>query len=230
MQFIPEIVVICLIFFLYSVFVFTKDNFVLLRKNVTLEQLFNIAFSNFFFSIFCARIVYILEHLSINYLNPLVFLLFPYFPGLSFAGGIAGCIFFLWYSTKKKKLPFLNIFDIFSLSLFLSIPIGMLLITLGNFIILRRVSYVFIWSSLAEFILLASMSLLFTKNKFKDGSLGFLIFSFITFTQFILRMFLRSKANYFRLDSEDILLAVITIILLIFCIRQESLQSVTKKR
>ena len=79
---------------------------------MTLEVLFNVAFYTMGVGLLSARIVYIVLHFSFGFLNPLVFFLFPYFPGLSLTGGVVGgAVFVLLY--KRKRFPTGRIFDFF---------------------------------------------------------------------------------------------------------------------
>src|SRR5579885_266856 len=134
----PEILLICCLIFLYCLFVFAKDDFLLLRKNITLEQLFNVAIIGFLISLFTARVGYVLEHLHPRYLDPLVFIIFPYFPGLSPAGGILGGSLFLWISAKKKKIPLGRFADIVGISFLFAWAIGMLLFSLVEILVERK--------------------------------------------------------------------------------------------
>jgi prolipoprotein diacylglyceryltransferase len=55
-----------------------------------------------------------------------VFLAFPYYPGLSLGGGIIGGVIFMYLTCKRKRYPFLRIFDFIGLSFLAAIPYGML--------------------------------------------------------------------------------------------------------
>ncbi len=138
MEFFLEILIVCLLLFLYWIFVLAKDDFILLRKNVTLEHLFNLTFLTLIIGILYARVFYVLGHLNPKYLDPLVLILFPYFPGLSLAGSLIGGISFIAFRSIKRKIPFGRIFDIFSLSFFFVWPIGFLLTQAINFFMLKR--------------------------------------------------------------------------------------------
>src|SRR5438270_6523068 len=116
MQFIVLIILFCFFIALFCIYLLSRDDFILLRKNITLEQVFNYAFVSLAVGILSARIVYVLLHPSLRYLNPLVFLIFPYFPGLSTIGGVIGVMIFLLAVSRKKKIPKGRLYDIFSLS------------------------------------------------------------------------------------------------------------------
>lgn len=111
-----------LLFFLFRLHVISREDFVFIRKSISLEQLFNIALTIFFISFFFARVVYIGEHLNPIYINPLVFLLFPYYPGLSFVGGVIGGLLTLFYIGKRRHLPIGRVTDFFTLAFSTTFP------------------------------------------------------------------------------------------------------------
>ncbi len=228
MKLIPEILLVSLFLFLYLVFVYAKDNFILLRKNITLEYLFNISFVGFLIGIISARIVYVLEHLSVKYLNPLVLFLFPYFPGLSVAGGVIGFSVYLFWATKQKKFPFWNIFDIFSLSLFFSFCIGELLVFLTNLILQRTFTLAELVGSGIILLFFVIFSIVYTKSTLKDGSLGFLILSFLVLIQNIVRLIIRGKfaLSISHMNFEDLLLGILFLIYFTLFIQRQ----VSKKK
>ena len=103
MQFFILILLICLFVFLYCVFVLANEDFVFLRQDVTMEKIFNIIFIGGLISLFFARLFYEFSAKNI-FSNPLVFLLIPYFPGLSLLGGVAGAgAYFLFLKIRKEN-------------------------------------------------------------------------------------------------------------------------------
>src|SRR6185312_9578343 len=100
----------------------------LLRRNVSLEQVFDSAFLMAIFALLIARIVFVGLHFKTDYLNPLVFFLVPYFPGLSLAGGLIGSLAFLWFYTRFFKIPTGRIVDIFSVSFISAFSSGLFIL------------------------------------------------------------------------------------------------------
>ena len=100
------------IVFLFAVYVLAKEDFVLLRKNVLTEHVFDIIFLGFLLALLAGRIVFVLFHFSVHYLNPFVFFLLPYFPGISVEGGILGAGLYVYFYARNKKIPSLRISDI----------------------------------------------------------------------------------------------------------------------
>jgi phosphatidylglycerol:prolipoprotein diacylglycerol transferase len=107
---------ICFFIFLFCLYLLARDDFILLRKSITLEQIFNYAFISALIALLSGRIMYVFFHPSLQYLNPLIFLIFIYFPGISVVGAIIGVIIFLFFISRKKKVPRGRIYDVFSLS------------------------------------------------------------------------------------------------------------------
>ena len=117
------ILVVSLFSFLFVLHYHVRDDFLILRKNVSLEDIFNIAFTSSILVFFSSRLLYIFENPSPVYLNPLVFLAVFYYPGFSLTGGIVGgALFIIWY-VKRKKFPGKRILDFFSIAALWAISI-----------------------------------------------------------------------------------------------------------
>ena len=118
---------ITLLIFLFTSYELSKEDFIFLRKGITTDDIFNITFLALPIALLGARLVYVLLHPSWRYLNPLIFFVVPYFPGLSIIGGIIASWLFVWYYAKNKKYPRGRILDIFGISFLISFSIGILL-------------------------------------------------------------------------------------------------------
>jgi prolipoprotein diacylglyceryltransferase len=91
-----------------------------------MEQLFNVLFLGLFFTFLISRLFYVILHVNKSYFNPLVFLLVPYFPGLSLFGMIAGMFFTFTYLTKRRKINSGRFLDYSALATLAAFPIGLL--------------------------------------------------------------------------------------------------------
>lgn len=188
MQFFFIVIIICFIIFLFSLYSYSHDDFILLRKDVSTENVFNYAFFGGVISLIFARIFYVLSNPDPAFLNPLVFLIFPYFPGLSFLGAVfGGCLFFL-ILLRRKKIPVARVLDFFSLSFLASMPVGFI----GYSILSGDRSYFLI--SQFFFYLLLSLVFVFIfiprfKTDRKDGVLG-LIFLISVSLNYLIKNFL----------------------------------------
>lgn len=230
MQYILEISFFSLLVFLYCIFVFAKDDFILLRKNITLEQLFNISFVIYILGFLFARFVYVLEHINSRYLDPLVLFLFPYFPGLSLSGGIAISVAYLFFFMNRKRLPFFRVFDIFTISFVFAFASGLPLFTVVNFLVGKINPLVGGVGSIIFFLFAAFLSFLFMKNKVKDGGVGYLGISLFALLFILLRIALRGSKLYFQFVPEDLVLAFIWFFFFAMFIYQETQFSLSNKK
>lgn len=203
MQFFIIILALCLVVFLFSVFTFAHDDFILLRRNVTMEDIFNHALISAFVSLIFARTFYVLLHPRPVFLNPLGFILFPYFPGLSFLGGLIGGLLVLVILSRKKNYPIGRVFDFFSISLLAAMPFGfigfMFLSKHRSSIILGEFVFYLILLFVCLFILMPR----FVRSGKEDGVIGFLFlisFSIVSMAvSFISKAPILSPVNFITL-------------------------------
>ena len=223
MNFFIVVLFLCFFIFLFSLYFFAHDDLTLFKKDASMDRLFNIAFVLSFVSLFTARIFYVLLNPSTHFLNPLVFFLFPYFPGLSLTGGVVGGAFFLFIILRMKKMPLGRIFDFFSLSFLTCLPVGFL-----GFFLLSHTNLI----SLSPLVILAFYTLLFImfsffllprllKGKFRDGTLGLLFL--LSFSLFSLVEKIVDKKAYFGI--EEITLVLLFVISLGLLAKREELVS-----
>ncbi|MBI5044516.1 MAG: prolipoprotein diacylglyceryl transferase [Candidatus Levybacteria bacterium] len=221
MQFLIIILILCFIIFLFGLHVLAKEDLVFVRKNVTIELLFNLAFYTAGVGLLFARIVYVILHPSSGFLNPLVFLLFPYFPGLSLIGGVVGGILFLLFY-KRKKFPTGRIFDFFSMALLGALPFGFFGAEL-----LRGMTDIFagiFMPILLFFTLIFFVKVLLPLNnrgELKDGSLGLLVLIIMSFTLFLTKIVHERNDMLVLLQIDTILLVVVFAAALTLLVLQE---------
>jgi prolipoprotein diacylglyceryltransferase len=179
------ILIISLIVFLFCLHVLAKEDLIFVRKNITMEMLFNIAFYTIGVGILSARIIYVVEYFSLGFLNPLVFFLFPYFPGLSLVGGVVGAtLFILLY--KAKKYPSGRIFDFFSMAFLAALPVGFfgqgLLLGMRDRFSGILMPLIFLITLIFFVKVLLPLN---TRGEIEDGSLGFLFLVVFSLTTLI---------------------------------------------
>lgn len=164
---------ICLIIFLFLLYVLSRDDFVFVRKGISQERIFNIGLVAVGVGLLFSRLFYVFGNFDPFFLNPLVFLAFPYFPGLSLPGGVLGGGMVIGYYTIFNKLPIGRIFDLFAIAAFFSIPVGMIFVLLYKFLTRQEVFYFSIIFALVYFVLAAFSVAWYAKASFKDGGLAF---------------------------------------------------------
>lgn len=214
--------------FLFSVYLFSREDYTFERKNVSLEHVFNLTFIGFLVGIFTARVFFIIFHWRFAYTNPLVFLLFPYFPGLSLAGGIIGFLLFLWIITIQGKIPLGRIFDIFIVSFFIAYSVSKAILFLILSLLTRHISLVQILTLAASIIGCVLIVLFLRTNRWKDGVIGLLgmiVFSISLFTADLLSL---KYANIFSL-RDDLLYLVIIMVSIILVISRSNAFDKSKK-
>lgn len=228
MTFLPEILILCFVVFLYCVFAFAREDFILLRKNISLEHMFSTSFLTFFVGLFFARVFFVLGNFSAHYLNLLVFLVFIYFPGLSFAGAILGGLMFLALFLKRKKMPFGRVFDIFSLSFIFSVYVGNLAVFIID-LFSKKIEFMTAGLSVLFLFGFILFSYLFANLKFrKDGSCGYSIISFFALLDLISLIFQKGKAHLLAISLEEVLLLIVFVVMLGFFLKQEFFYSKKK--
>lgn len=214
-------ILFCLFIALFMIHVLANDDFVLLRRYVSMTNLFDIAFMAFFIGLFFARVLYVLFHFSVGFLNPLVFFIFPYFPGLSLSGGIVGVVVFLFLYSNFLKLPKERIYDLFSVSFFSTLPVGLFALTVigkKTFTVLLAEGILVIVS----FVLFLILIRFFQKGgNMKDGSISFLSLGIFTFISFLAEFFITNERFIFFLSKDQIVLFCLFIFFTGFFIWQE---------
>lgn len=216
------LIALCSFVMLFVIHSLAIDDFVLLRKHVTMANLFDLAFITFIIGLFSARLIYIIFHFSPGFLNPLVFFIFPYFPGLFLGGGLIGSIIFLFFYTSFLKLPKERIFDIFSISFFSTLPIGLLLFAIhGKKTLTTVFSEVIL--IIISFIFLFFIVRFFQKGSMKDGSISLLSLCIFSFTSFIAQFFLQKEKVFYFLSIDQIILFCLFIFSFLVFIKQEYL-------
>lgn len=229
MQFYILVLVVCFLIFLFCLYLLAHDDFVLLRKDVSTEKVFNVAFLLAIFSLISGRVFFIVLNPSSNFLNPLVFLAFPYFPGLSLTGAVVGGAIISFFLSKKYKIPAGRFFDFSSFSFCASLPIGFLgslfiLGDKGNYIRIITIGPAY---GLLFIIFLKFFMPLLLKGKIKEGTVGFLFLSFFSVISVINNFVERGRPFYFNI--EDFVLIFTLLLSLAFVIKQEKISEKVKK-
>lgn len=178
MQFFLLFLFLATFIFLFTLYWMGKDDLILLRKNIALEQLFNITFIALSLGLFFSRLFFVIFNPSSQYLNPLVFLVFPYFPGLSVFGLILSIGLLLCYLKFTKKIPLTRISDFYTLSLITALPIGYI----GQIFISPKKEHIILFILSLFYIFLAAVIYLYIyprllANKIKEGMItsGFFV-------------------------------------------------------
>ncbi|MCL4354667.1 prolipoprotein diacylglyceryl transferase [Patescibacteria group bacterium] len=227
MQFLILVLLACFVVFLFSVYKLTREDFVLLRKDVPVEQIFNIAFLTGFFALLSARLFYVLIFPKKIFMSFLGFILFPYFPGLSLVGGVLGGIIFLYLLCISKKLPLGRIFDFYTIGLLSAMPFGYL-----GYMLLAGYSF----ASLASLIIFTVFLIMVIKfilpqtliGEFKEGSLFMAFLLVYSLATFLISIFF--NGNPLSFDKEHVMIGLFFVFsLALFLYQKISLKRSIKK-
>ncbi|HEX7042451.1 MAG TPA: prolipoprotein diacylglyceryl transferase family protein [Patescibacteria group bacterium] len=219
------VILISFFVFLLVIYLLSREDFVFMRKNITLESIFDMAFINGVFALLFARIIFVAFHFKMTYLNPLVFLIVPYFPGLSISGVVIGSFLFILWFSKIRKIPVWHVMDIFSVGFFYAFSISLfgysIFSFLGHNLIFGAVQVMWGLITLSLSILFGSIQL---KTIWKDGSMSSVTIAVIFLVVLITKgisMYLQKPFNF---DREIILVSLIVVISIVLGVGKKFMQ------
>lgn len=217
---------------LFSVYYLSRDDLILLRKDVTIERIFNLAFIVFLVGLFFARLSYGVLYSTKIFSNPLMFFLFPYFPGLLLLGGIIGGLLFLLLISKSKNLPAGRIFDIFSISVLSCLSLGyfgFFWLSRQNLLSVKPIFLIVVYIILF-YVFIKYIHQYLLKGILKDGSGGLLFLISFSAISLVVNVVDKFKNNPFLGKPENPILFVILIISAVAFIKAEKLIKFPQKR
>ncbi|OGH10195.1 MAG: hypothetical protein A2152_02800 [Candidatus Levybacteria bacterium RBG_16_35_6] len=200
MQFFIFVLFFCFFIFLFTLYQLSQDDFIFIRKGISVETIFNTAFSIAIISLIAARLLYIFSYPRPVFFTFLGSFLFPYFPGLSIIGCVFGGAIFLSIYSYYKKFPIGRMLDFFSVSLLSSLPFGFLfvfLLNLGNKFLLTSLVFYILFLIFTIFFLLR----LSTKGKIKDGGIGLLFLIIFSIFTLVINIFIANLHFVYSLEN-----------------------------
>lgn len=228
MQFL--IALFCFFILFYTLYILGKDDYVLIRKNLSLEQLFDFVFVGIFAGIILGEVLLIIFNISIREGDFISRIFSPMGAGFFLTGVVLGCIFVIYLLGKYRNLPMGRLFDFFSLAFLSALPAGYLLSVLlveksdiiyyvipGLFYLIAQV---FFW----RFLLPRIMS-----GKLREGSLCslfILTFSIVSLFDSIFYKFMHSSI---RIDAKELILVSLFFGGLFFLLRVNHRQILRRK-
>lgn len=228
MQFL--VIIFCFLIFIYSIYILGKDDYVLIRKNLSLEQLFDFAFIGIFTGVILGEILSIILYPALTEKSIISRLFSPTGASFSLTSIVLGCILMLYLIGKYRRLPMGRLFDFFSLALLSALPAGYLLTILFVkrseivYYIFPGVVYlaaqIFFW----RFLLPRE-----TSGKLRDGSLcSLFLLTFSTISLFA-SLFYDFTYSSMHFEAEDFILAGMFFAGLIFLLRINRRQNVRRR-
>ncbi|GDX62090.1 hypothetical protein LBMAG33_4000 [Candidatus Levyibacteriota bacterium] len=197
-----------LFIFLLSFYVLSKDDFLFLKKNISMEQMFNIIFALFFLGLLFSRIFFIIFNFKSIFLQPLVFLAFIYYPGFSLAGGFASIIIFAYFYLLKQKIPIGKSFDFFSISFLSVFGVGLLIDVIINFFKNKNIDierFIIAIIFIIIFFFFIRIILPFQRRgELRDGSIALMFISLFSLIYFLIALFIEKKNLFFLIERDGI--------------------------
>lgn len=195
--------------FIYCLFKLAKDDYVLIRKNVSTEQVFDVFFLVTLISLFFSRLLFVI----INQKFDNIFLSFFSLQTTDFSlpGLTTGWVLGLYLISKYKKLPIPRLFDFFTMAFAVSIPIGFLsyMLFFKEYLLLLYFFNVVIFSVFAFYLI----------KKMHYKFIIFFIFSSLIFlVNSILFQVIKKQG---LINTENILLSLLVIVGLVFYFRKK---------
>jgi prolipoprotein diacylglyceryltransferase len=218
-----------LLIFLYALYRLVKDDYVFIRKGISLEQSFDIAFITLWISLFVSRIVY-----SIFHVYPGENIFYDFFTmkngGFSLTGGVIGGIIAVFLISKYRKVPLGRLCDFLSLSFLYALP----LIFLTNSILVNKneLLTVFLNAIIYFVLLIFFVQFLYPKilnRTMKEGILAILFLLLFTLIALTTSLLTSLKNIQSFINPENISLAVLFIFSLTMLIRQERSSTHTRR-
>jgi len=176
------ILIVCAIIFLFTIYTLSVEDFVFLRKNISITNIFDIAYIGAVVGLLLSRFIYVALHPSFNYLNPLVFLVIPYFPGLTISGFLLGVLLTIIVFAFRQKLPIGKLFDIFGLSFLPATGVYFLGLAVQELFLKHIfIGILYISAVLYFSIFFAILKHMYEKLIWKDGSVASWSLTFLIF-------------------------------------------------
>lgn len=218
------------ILFLYYIYKLVKDDYVFIRKNISLEQIFDITFIVTTISLFFARLFYFIfnPHVVPNFF-------FSFFStnisGLSLFGGLVGGAGALFLIGKYKKIPLGRLFDFFTLAIVVALPLGFLgsAILTKDFMLLAYLGNAIVYFIFAIFCVKYVHPKL-TSRELKEGNLQVVFFVFLAVVLLINGILLREEGKIVLITIENIVLVIFLLFSVFLFIRQARSGFINKKR
>jgi hypothetical protein len=221
MQYLIFLLLFLFLVFLFTLFALCRDDFVLFRKNIDMEKVFNLAFLIGLIGLFFSRLFYVVFYFKPVYLNPLAFSLFPYFPGLSLPGGLLGASLCLAFLLRGKKYPEGRLFDFFILAFSIALLLGQLILFVVLYFFTKQWNFILLVDAVLLFLVFLLVFRVFKNHGLKEGSTGLSLVLFISIGAMI-TAYVTKSANMISFYKEVALWIITLLTSLVFFLRQES--------
>jgi hypothetical protein len=226
-----EVVVLipAILIFFYNLYKISGDDHVFIRKNISLEQIFDIGFIVMLMSFLFARFFFFIFHPVPN--NNIFLSFFSTKGGLSLVGSFIGGMTSLYFIGKYNKLPMGRIFDFFTLAYLSALPLGFV----GHSMLFRNQELIINLVIACIYFLFALffMKVLYPnliRRALKEGSIHIffiLLFSLLSLAILLVNM---KKLSLVSFDLQAIVLLIIFSLSMFLLVKQEGFKFTSKKK
>lgn len=215
--------IFCLFLSLFLLYILVRHDFVLARKSLLLQEIFDTTFIAYLAFFAVGRITYILGEGRYGMLNVLKFFYIFKFPGLLFIGGFLGFGTVIYFVFLKKKI-LLRIFDIYCLSMY---PLFLYAL------VTSYSSGYFLYFNVLIFLLsciFLGLGIYSYKNyTLKDGSITFLFLSLISIFTIVSEFSMRQRIVFSFFTIPQVAAIVIFLISSALLLMHEGMLKSEKK-
>lgn len=199
------VIVICL----FILYILSKQDFVLLRQNISLAEIFDLAFFTILLAFISGRVFFIVNNLRFDLLNPIRFFYLVKFSGFSILGFFLGGALALFLLLRNKK-GLGRIYDIFSISftpiyifdlVMRTLPLNLFFIPIILFLAITLVLAFFIRSHY--------------KYIFQDGSISLMLLLIISLDTFFAQFLSPQKQFLWSFSLSQIISILFVLLTLI---------------
>lgn len=214
-----------LVFTMFLLFTLARNDFVLLRKNVSLHELFDAAIISMAIGLLCARIFYIIDVQEWSWFHPFRFFHLVKVPGLSLYGFFVGVIVPLFLILRKKNVLH-RVYDILFISL---LPVFIVSLATRTYS-LGVPSFVMQILLAVVCIAIVYICITFFHNyTLRDGSLALIIFLLLSIDLFLQGFLEKYPDLMFSLSLSQICAVVFFVVASMLLVHNQGVIKLRKK-
>jgi hypothetical protein len=222
--------VISFIIFLYNLYLVSREDMLLIRRDVLVGKIFSLAIISAFAALFFSRVFYVVSYPSPAFNDLIGFIAFTHHPGLSIIGAISGGLFFAALYSKYKNYPVGRIVDLFTVSLLGVLPVAYVLFFIFS---LGRTETFFnlflVLSFIISLVFIKGVYKLSEKGELKDGSFSLIFLIVFSLLYFLVKLFSNIDTFLF-LRVENLLSFIVIFVSIVLLINQEVMNKFLGKK
>lgn len=210
-------VIIALIFTMFLLFNLAKNDFVLLRKNVSLHELFDAVIISMLVGLLFARIFFVIDVQEYSWFHPFRFFHLIKIPGLSLYGFFVGVVPALYFLLRKKKVLH-RVYDIMFISV---LPLFVVTLAARTYTLGVPSMVIQLGLAVAAICIIAIFITFFHNYTLKDGSLALLIFMLVSVDLFLNGFQESSRSLIFSLSLSQLFSAALFLVSIVLLLHNQ---------